>query len=119
MMLTPETIAAVAVTALILGIAMASGRQRNALRNRVGSHPISWFPAARGIPEVQERLGCGSHTAHRGAPHPRPTITERQAREYRAASERFPGYAPSERGQWDAQHYERPTRTPVTERGPQ
>lgn len=96
MTLAPEGIAAVIVVAVILGIlAMVSSGRRG--KEGTGRCTGDWRPsAAHGTvePPLQQRPGDGSYTGTARAP--RPTITERQAREYRAASERFPGYAPSE-----------------------
>ena len=102
MTLFPEGIAAVAVAALLLGIAMASGKQRSALRNGGGGSPVSyWSPNAPGIEEAQERLEHGNHVAPR--PHASPRITERQAREYHATSERFSSHATPEKSLWNAE----------------
>ena len=96
--LVPEAIAAVAAAALL--VALASGRQRSA--KETGRCAGCWRPSeVHGIVEPPEWLQHGSYTARRRAP--RPTITEHQAREYRAASERFSGHAPSEIGPWNAE----------------
>ena len=104
MMLIPGGIAAVTVAALILGIAMASGRQRNALRNGGGVDTVSYGPpTAHGNPRSTGAVEHRGHLARRGAPHPSPTITERQAREYEAMSGRFSSEATPEIKQWNAE----------------
>jgi hypothetical protein len=86
MTLIPEGIAAVAVAVLILGIAIASGRQRSALRNGGGNSPVSYWPPS--VHRGSQRYGSGWSTAiWRGDASP--IITERQAREYHALGGRF------------------------------
>ena len=98
MTLLPEAIAAAAVAALLLGIAMASGRHRGKGSTRRCSTQAWRASAAHGIAEVQERLGRGSYTTRRGAP--RPVITERQAREHYAMGEQFSSDATPEIRRW-------------------